>query len=95
MGPFVDYVRLIRGALTGYECTIEDVVVEPPRAFAKMFFRGTHTGPFFGVPPTGKVVAWAGAALFTVAGSRIRSIWVLGDVDALKQQLGLAEPILP
>ncbi len=93
VGPFVDYVRLIRGALTGYECVIQDVVVEPPKAFARMLFRGTHTGPFFGVPPTGKVVAWAGAALFTVAGSRITNVWVLGDVDALKQQLGLAESV--
>ncbi len=92
---FLAYVRLIRGALSGYECVIEDTVVEPPNLFAKMLFRGTHTGPFFGVPPTGKVVSWAGAALFTVAGSRICSVWVLGDVDGLKQQLGLARSVPP
>jgi predicted ester cyclase len=60
-----------------------------------MLFHGRHTGPFFGVPPTGNVVSWAGAALFTVAASRIRSVWVLGDVDGLKQQLGLAVSIPP
>jgi predicted ester cyclase len=92
---FVDYVRLIRGALSGYECVIEDTVLEPPKIFAKMLFRGTHTGPFFGVSPTGKIVSWAGAALFTVAGSRIRSVWVLGDVDGLKQQLALADSVPP
>jgi predicted ester cyclase len=92
---FVGYVRLIRGALSGYECVIEDTVVEPPKLFAKMLFRGTHTGPFFGVQPTGKLVSWAGAALFTVAGSRISSVWVLGDVDGLKQQLALADSIPP
>lgn len=93
--PFVGYVRLIRGALSGYECVIEDTVVEPPKLFAKMLFRGTHTGPFFGVPPTGRVLSWAGAALFTVAGARIRSVWVLGDVDGLKQQLALAAAVPP
>jgi predicted ester cyclase len=93
--PFLDYVRLIRGALGGYECVIEDAVVEPPKAFARMLFHGRHTGPFFGVPPTGNVVSWAGAALFTVVASRIRSVWVLGDVDGLKQQLGLAVSIPP
>ncbi len=92
---FVDYVRLIRGALGDYRCVIEDVVVEPPRLFARMLFRGTHTGTFLGVPPTGKVVSWAGAALFTAAGSWIRSVWVLGDVDALKQQLGIARSVPP
>lgn len=92
---FLDYVRLIRGALSGYECVIEDTVVEPPKLFAKMLFRGTHTGPFFGAPPTGNVVSWAGAALFTMAGSQICRIWVLGDVDGLKQQLGLAGSVPP
>ena len=47
---FLGYVRLIRGALSGYECVIEDTVVEPPKLFAKMLFRGTHAGQFFGVP---------------------------------------------
>ena len=93
--PFLGYVRLIRGALSGYECVVEDTVVQPPKLFAKMLFRGTHTGPFFGVPPTGKIVSWAGAALFTAAGSRICSVWVLGDVDGLKQQLALTGSILP
>ncbi len=95
LDPFLGYVRLIRGALGGYECVIEDAVVEPPKVFAKMLFRGTHTGPFFGVPPTGNVVSWAGAALFTVAGSRICNVWVLGDVDGQKQQLALAEFVAP
>jgi predicted ester cyclase len=93
--PFLDYVRLIRGALSGYECVIEDTVAEPPKFFAKMLFRGTHTGPFFGVPPTGNTVCWAGAALFIVAGSRICRVWVLGDVDGLKQQLALAGSVPP
>ncbi len=92
---FLGYVRLIRGALSDYECVIEHTVVEPPNLFAKMLFRGTHAGPFFGVPPTGSVLSWAGAALFTVAASRICSIWVLGDVDGLKQQLGLARSVPP
>jgi predicted ester cyclase len=92
---FLDYVRLIRSALGDYRCVIEHVVVEPPRLFARMLFRGTHTGTFLGVPPTGNVVSWAGAALFTAAGSRIRSVWVLGDVDALKRQLAFAESAPP
>jgi predicted ester cyclase len=95
VGQFIDYVRLIRGALSHYECVIEDLVTEDDRAFAKMLFRGRHTGRFFGVDPTGREIAWAGAALFRVAGGKIASIWVLGDVDGLKTQLGLARPVAP
>ena len=95
IGPFLDYVRLIRRALADYRCTIEDVVVDGDQAFARMRFAGRHVGTFLGVGPTGRQLQWAGAALFRVEGDRIRSVWVLGDVDGLKQQLGLAESVAP
>jgi steroid delta-isomerase-like uncharacterized protein len=93
--PFLGYVRLVRGALAGYRCTIEEVLVDEERAFAKMGFAGRHVGTFLGVPPTGRELAWAGAALFHMGGGRIQELWVLGDVDGLKQQLGLAVPVAP
>jgi steroid delta-isomerase-like uncharacterized protein len=95
VGPFLEYVRLIRRALADYRCTIEDVVVERDRAFAKMRFVGRHVGTFMGVAPTGRTLQWVGAALFRVEGGRIRSLWVLGDMDGLKQQLGLSESVSP
>jgi steroid delta-isomerase-like uncharacterized protein len=92
---FLSYVRLIRSALSDYECLIEDLVSDGDRSFAKMLFRGIHTGQFFGVAPTGREVSWAGAALFCFRDGRIWNIWVLGDVDGLKRQLGLAQEIAP
>jgi predicted ester cyclase len=78
-----DYVREVTGALSGYRCDIETLVVERDRAFAKMRFTGRHTGPFLGFAPTGAELAWAGAALFETEGGRIRSLWVLGDLAGL------------
>jgi predicted ester cyclase len=92
---FLEYVRLIRGALEGYQCVIEDLLIEGERSFAKLLFRGRHTGRFFGVDPTRREISWAGAALFHVRDARICRVWVLGDVDGLKRQLGLAEQVAP
>lgn len=92
---FLAYLRRIRGALGGYRCDIEALVCEAPQAFARMRFEGQHVGPLFGVAPTGRRLRWAGAALFEARDGRIARLWVLGDVDALKQQLGLAEPLSP
>jgi predicted ester cyclase len=39
------------------------------------------------VEATGRQVRWAGAAFFRIAAARIVSLWVLGDVEGLKQQL--------
>jgi predicted ester cyclase len=89
-GPdgFIDYMRSIHGALAEYTCIIEDLIETETRAAARMMFKGLHRGRFFEVQPTGREIRWAGAAFFTTDGNQIVEVWVLGDVDCIKQQLG-------
>jgi len=84
---FADYVDMVVGALAGYRCTVRDLVSEGDRAFARMHFEGIHRGPFMGFAPTGRRVEWAGAALFTLKDGKIADLWVLGDVNGLREQL--------
>ena len=88
---FATYTNNVHNALGDYRCTIEELVSEDERVFAKMKFSGIHRGQFMGYSPTGKRVTWAGAALFTFEDKRIRDIWVLGDLIRLKQQLEKAK----
>ena len=90
-GPdgFIDYLRSIHAALAGYTCHIDDLVTSENRAAARMSFTGVHRGRFFGVEPTGRTITWAGGAFFTTNGSQITELWVLGDIDSVKQQLGV------
>jgi predicted ester cyclase len=53
-----------------------------------MSFTGIHRRRFFGVEPTGRAITWAGAAFFTTSRVQITELWVLGDIDSVKQQLG-------
>lgn len=89
-GPdgFIAYMRSIHAALANYTCTIEDLVVSGDRAAARMTFQGLHQGRFFDVEPTGKEIRWAGAAFFKISTDQIAELWVLGDIDSVKQQLG-------
>jgi predicted ester cyclase len=80
---FLDYVRSVRSALSGYHCEIVDCVAEMDRAFARMQFSGRHAAPFRGFAPTGREVGWAGAALFRFADEVIADLWVLGDLAGL------------
>ncbi len=88
-GPdgFIDYMRGIHAALANYTCIIDDLITSGTRAAARMTFGGVHRGRFFDVEPTGKTIPWAGGAFFTTHGDRITELWVLGDVDSVKQQL--------
>ena len=93
VGPagFIGYMRSIHTALGNYTCTIIDMVEQADRVAARMHFSGVHRAEFFGVEATGRNIAWSGAAFFRVADDAIGELWVLGDIDAVKQQLGLAD----
>ena len=86
---FIEYMHSIHEALGDYTCIIEDLVVTNNAVAAKMIFRGRHRARFFGIEPTGREISWAGAAFFTIKDERINSLWVLGDIDSVKQQLGV------
>jgi predicted ester cyclase len=89
-GGFIEYMRLIHAALSGYRCNIQELLVSGERVAARLRFSGIHRAMFFGVPPTGREIVWSGAAFFRTTGHQIASLWVLGDVDAVRRQLGAA-----
>ena len=84
---FKEYVNYVHSALSHYTCIIEDMVVQPEKVFAKMLFTGIHNSEFMGFQATGEKVSWPGAALFTFSGSKVTSLWVLGDLKTLEMQL--------
>ena len=85
---FLDYARSVHEALQDYRCTINEIVVEGERAAARMNFSGIHVGEFYGVAGTGREISWTGAAFFVARSRRLSALWVLGDIDAIKAQLG-------
>jgi len=92
-GPdgFIEYMRSIHAALADYTCVIDDLIATDNRAAARMTFKGVHRGRFFDVEPTGREIRWAGGAFFTTDGDQIVELWVLGDIDQVKQQLNAPE----
>ena len=84
---FAAYLDFVHETLEDFRCDIVELVVEPPRAFARMRFSGIHRRELFGFPPTGKPVEWAGAALFTFSGATVADLWVLGDLRGLCELL--------
>lgn len=84
---FKEYVCYVHSGLSDYRCIVKELVIQPEKVFAKMKFTGTHSSEFMNFPATNKKVSWAGAALFTFIGESISSLWVLGDLKSLEQQL--------
>lgn len=85
---FIDYLRSIHAALADYTCTIDELVSTEDRAAARMTFKGVHRARFFGVEATGRKIVWTGGAFFKTDGRQIVDLWVVGDIDSVKRQLG-------
>ena len=86
---FADYLELVRGAFPDFEQIIEEVRVDAVggSAFVRLRCRGTHRGALFGLPATGRLITYEGAARFETRGGRIADIWILGDLHSLVRQL--------
>jgi steroid delta-isomerase-like uncharacterized protein len=57
--------------------------------------QGTNTGPFQGLPPTGRTISLPGADFIQVEGERIRSVRGYFDTKAVPEQLGLKVIVQP
>jgi predicted ester cyclase len=83
----MDYICQVRRAFPDFHNKIEETISEGDKMFARLMYTGTHRGEIFSVEPTGRSIAYAGAAVFAFYGEKIKEIWVLGDVYGLLRQL--------
>jgi steroid delta-isomerase-like uncharacterized protein len=72
--------------------TIDDLIAEGDKVAKRWTVRGTHTGEFMGIPPTGKQITVTGTDIYRIASGKFVEAW--GNLDALglMQQLGVMPP---
>ncbi len=78
-----------RSAFPGFQTEIEDMVAEGDKVAARLHFRGTNSGSFQGMPPTGKAVEFIATGIFRVGDGKVTDNWVNADFLGLLQQLGV------
>ena len=87
-----EVVRMFRAAFPDLEITIDELVAEGDKVCARATTRGTHRGPMFGFPPTGKPVTMTGLTMVRIVDGRLVESWVKNDVAGLMRQLGAGSP---
>ena len=80
-------------AFPDLQTTIEDLIAEGDKVAVRQTWRGTHTGDFLGIPPTGKQVIFTSTEFYRVAGGKLAEEWVELDMLGLLQQLGAIPPM--
>jgi steroid delta-isomerase-like uncharacterized protein len=71
------------------EATMDDLVVAGGRVVGRFTYRGTHLGPFFGAPPTGRPIEMRSIDIWRVADGEFVEHWDELNLLELFQQLGV------
>lgn len=78
----------IRSAAPDFHNEVVELLTEGDRAAVRLLFSGTHAGNLLGHQATGRRFSYSGAAFFSARNGLLVEAWVLGDLAALREQLG-------
>ncbi|MDM0057760.1 ester cyclase [Variovorax fucosicus] len=89
-GPvgYLEIIGMMRSGFPDIQWTLEETVIEGDIIAARYTMRGTHRGPFFGVPPTGKKIAVQALNIYRLSRGKIVSEVGQPDLLGLMQQIG-------
>jgi predicted ester cyclase len=88
-GVFKQTIGMWRAAFSDWHMTIEDLVGEGDLVANRFTTTGTHTGPLFGFPPTGRKMIVRGQELHRLANGKVVESWICDDIPSILGQLGL------
>lgn len=78
-----------RAAFPDLQITVDDQIAEGDMVVNRITARGTHQGPFMGIPPTGKPFTLTAFAVVRIADGKFVERWSEADTLRLLQQLGI------
>jgi steroid delta-isomerase-like uncharacterized protein len=85
----IRFVTMCRAAFPDLQLTIEDQIADGNKVATRFTLRGTQTGRFLDIAPTGKQVTVTGMNIAHVLHGRIVESWLLRDDLGLLHQLGV------
>lgn len=94
LDAYKKFVADVRSAYSGFEISVDEIIVEGDTTVARITLRGKHTGqaPTLQAPPTGKQVTMMGCVVSHWEEGKIIEDWVYNDYLGLVQQFGVVPP---
>lgn len=87
----VAYAQAMHDAFRDLSVTLNDVIAEGDRVAVRVTWRGTHTGRYCGIAPTGERFEFTGIVFWRVREGRIAERWAEIDFAALIAQRASAK----
>ena len=89
-GPagYLAIIGMMRGGFPDIQWTLEEMIAEGDKVAARFTMRGTHSGTFLGVPPTGKAIAVQAMNIYRLREGQFIEEHGQPDMLGLLQQIG-------
>ncbi|MFQ5794613.1 MAG: ester cyclase [Candidatus Bipolaricaulia bacterium] len=88
----IELIKTWRNAFPDGQMTIDDLIAEGDLVVARLTWRGTHQGEFYGIAPTGNQVAVTSIGIDRIVDGKIVEGWGEVDMLGMMQQLGVVPP---
>ncbi|MFI5808453.1 ester cyclase [Streptomyces sp. NPDC051561] len=79
--------RAMLDAFHDLRIDVEEMFAVDDRVAVRVSFRGTHGGPFQGVPATQRTVGFRSIEMYRVVGNEVAEEWVAPDLAGLMRQI--------
>jgi len=89
-GPagYLAIIGMMRGGFPDIQWTLNDMVTEGDKVATRFTMRGTHSGTFFGVPATGKLIEVKAMNFYRFTDGQIVEEHGMPDMLGLLHQIG-------
>lgn len=89
LNGFRELHAMLHAAFPDFHIALDRVFGEGDRVVARWMARGTHGGPFMGIPATGRRFEVMESAIFRLDERRAKEVWFIRNGLGQMQQLGL------
>lgn len=83
-----DAIKRASAGLSDAQMTIEDLIAEGDKVAVRLTSHAVQTGPFMGLPPSGKPYTIEEIHVFQVRDGKVTEHWHQGDFMGMMTQLG-------
>jgi steroid delta-isomerase-like uncharacterized protein len=91
-GPWRKNVETMLTAFPDLAIGIEEMVGDGDIVAVRVRFRGTQTGNFLGIPPSGKAVDYQSSEFYRFADGKLTEEWICSDTLTMMTQVGAISP---
>jgi steroid delta-isomerase-like uncharacterized protein len=86
---FKGFPTMLRTGFPDISVSIDDLIGQDDIVMSRWTWRGTHLGPFQGLPPTGRQASGQGIEIYRFVDGKIEEIWLEVNVLSVLEQLGV------